>query len=74
VGSFWYFLLMPVGLYGLQGDSPRTIAFALGLWFAQTAQQTAFGVWGWWSEGRASARERRQDRLASGIASPDLRG
>jgi uncharacterized membrane protein YbhN (UPF0104 family) len=53
VGSFWYFLLLPAGLYAVKPDSPRTIAFALALWFAQTVQVTLFGLWGWWAEGRA---------------------
>ncbi len=56
MGIFWNFLLLPAGLYGVNEDAPRTIAFALGLWLAQTAQVTAFGAWGWWSDGRARRR------------------
>jgi hypothetical protein len=56
VGSFWYFLLLPAALYGIKPDSPRTIAFALALWLAQTVQVSLFGVWGMVAE----ARVRRQ--------------
>lgn len=56
VGSFWYFLLIPAGLYGISDSAPRTIAFGLGLWFAQTVQVAAFGVWGWVADGRRQIR------------------
>lgn len=57
VGSFWYFLLLPASLYGIKPDSPRTIAFALALWLAQTVQVTLFGLWGWWADNRARATQ-----------------
>ena len=57
VGSFWYFLLLPASLYGIKPDAPRTIAFALALWLAQTVQVTLFGLWGWWADNRARAAE-----------------
>jgi len=45
VGSFWYFLCLPVGLYGLSDAAPRVIAFGLAVWLMQLVQQTLFGVW-----------------------------
>jgi len=56
MGIFWSFLLLPAGLYAVDPDAPRTIAFALGLWLAQTGQATLFGMWGLWSDGRARRR------------------
>ncbi len=56
-GSFWTFLLLPAGLYGVDDQSPRTVAFALGLWFAQTLQVAVFGIWGSWADARAMARQ-----------------
>ncbi len=45
VGSFWYFLLLPVALYGLGNSSAQTIAFGLAVWLCQLVQQTTFGLW-----------------------------
>ncbi len=45
VGSFWYFLLVPLGLYGISTGSTQAIAFGLTVWFFQLVQQTAFGLW-----------------------------
>jgi len=45
VGSFWYFLLLPVLLYGVTHESTQAMAFGLAVWFMQLAQQTAFGAW-----------------------------
>jgi uncharacterized protein (TIRG00374 family) len=45
VGSFWYFLCLPVGLYGISDAAPRVIAFGLAVWLMQLTQQTLFGVW-----------------------------
>ncbi len=45
VGSFWYFLCLPVGLYGFSDAAPRVIAFGLAVWLMQLTQQTLFGVW-----------------------------
>lgn len=56
VGSFWYFLLLPAGLYGVNPDAPRTIAFALALWLMQTVQVTVFAAWGWWADARAQRK------------------
>ncbi len=56
VGSFWYFLLLPVGLWGVRIDTPTAIAFGLGVWLMQTLQIVTFGVWGSWADGRAHRR------------------
>lgn len=53
VGSFWYFMLLPAGLYGIDAASSHAIGLALGLWFILTLQVTAFGLWGLWMEARA---------------------
>lgn len=45
VGSFWYFLLLPVPLYGVSAASPQAIAFGLSVWLGQLVQQSAFGLW-----------------------------
>ncbi len=60
VGSFWYFLLLPAGLYGIAPQAPRTIAFALALWLVQTVQTTVFGGWGLWADSRA-----RRDQIGA---------
>lgn len=64
-GSFWTFLLLPAGLYGVDDQSPRTIAFALGLWLAQTVQVAVFGIWGSWADTRAFSRQAQLDARAS---------
>lgn len=53
VGSFWYFLLLPAGLWGIRSDTPSAAAFGLGVWLMQTLQVTAFGLWGSWADARA---------------------
>ena len=53
VGSFWYFMLLPTGLYGIDSGQSHVIGLALGLWFLLTIQVTAFGLWGLWMEARA---------------------
>lgn len=45
VGSFWYFLLLPILLYGVSHESTQAIAFGLAVWLMQLIQQTAFGAW-----------------------------
>lgn len=45
VGSFWYFLLLPVLLYGVGHSSTQATAFGLMVWLMQLLQQTAFGAW-----------------------------
>ena len=47
VGSFWYFLLLPLPLYGI-GSGPenvQAVAFGVMVWLLQCVQQTAFGAW-----------------------------
>lgn len=45
VGSFWYFLCLPVSLYGISDSAPRVIAFGLAVWLMQLLQQSLFGLW-----------------------------
>ncbi len=45
VGSFWYFLLLPLPLYGVSSASTQAIACGLMVWLLQLVQQTAFGAW-----------------------------
>lgn len=57
VGSFWYFLLLPAALFGIDPGSPRAVAFALALWALQLVQVTLFGLWGMAARGRALAAQ-----------------
>ena len=45
VGSFWYFLLLPLPLYGVGADNLQAIAFGLTVWLIQLIQQGLFGAW-----------------------------
>lgn len=45
VGSFWYFLLLPLPLYGVAAGNTQAIAFGIMVWWLQLAQQGAFGAW-----------------------------
>jgi uncharacterized protein (TIRG00374 family) len=45
VGSFWYFLLLPLPLYGSSADGNQAIAFGLAVWLLQLIQQGGFGAW-----------------------------
>lgn len=45
VGSFWYFLLLPLPLYGVASGSTQAIACGLMVWLLQLVQQTVFGLW-----------------------------
>jgi len=45
VGSFWYFLLLPLPLYSVSAGSTQAIAFGIMVWWLQVIQQGAFGVW-----------------------------
>ncbi|MCO4761770.1 MAG: flippase-like domain-containing protein [Myxococcales bacterium] len=64
VGSFWYFMLLPAGLYGIDADSPRAIGFGLGVWFVQTLQVCLFGLWGLWARARAQSRDQHTQQEA----------
>lgn len=43
VGSFWYFLLKPLELYGVLPGNPAGLAFALSVWTFQLLQLLVFG-------------------------------
>ncbi len=46
VGSFWYFLLMPLALYGLgAGANLQATGAALGIWLMQLTQLFLFAGW-----------------------------
>jgi hypothetical protein len=45
VGSFWFFLLKPLELYGLGAGNVQAIVYALGVWAIQTAQLLVFAGW-----------------------------
>lgn len=64
-GSFWTFLLLPAGLYGVDDHAPRSIAFGLALWLVQTLQVALFGLWGSWADARVVAQ-----RAAGGPSTP----
>ncbi len=53
VGSFWYFLCLPVSLYGLSDHAPQVIAFGLSVWLMQLFQQSLFGLY-YIARGKAS--------------------
>jgi hypothetical protein len=44
-GTFWYFLLLPAGLYGLDPAGPQLAALGLVTWLMQLLQQSLFGLW-----------------------------
>lgn len=43
IGSFWYFLLKPMELYGIEQGNPAGLAFALTVWSLQLLQLLVFG-------------------------------
>ncbi len=45
VGTFWYFLLLPISLYGVSPASGQATALGLVVWLMQLVQQSAFGLW-----------------------------
>ncbi len=45
VGSFWYFLLMPLALYGLHSDNLQATVCALAIWTMQLLQQVLFAAY-----------------------------
>jgi hypothetical protein len=45
VGSFWYFLLKPIELYGVLPGNPAALAYALTVWTLQLLQLLLFGGW-----------------------------
>ncbi len=44
VGSFWYFLLLPVALYGAPETAGTPLAFALAVWAVMLLQYTLFAA------------------------------
>lgn len=45
IGSFWYFLLKPMELYGIEAGNPAGLAYALTVWTLQLLQLLIFGGW-----------------------------
>ena len=45
VGTFWYFLLLPLQVYGISGNGVQAMVFALFVWLSQMGQMTLFGVY-----------------------------
>jgi len=45
IGSFWYFLLKPMELYGIAAGNAAGLAFALTVWTLQLVQLLVFGGW-----------------------------
>ncbi len=45
VGTFWFFLLLPMTVYGVTDQSVQAVVFALFVWFIQMAQMTIFGIY-----------------------------
>lgn len=43
VGSFWFFILKPLALYGIAFTSPVAVMFALSVWSLQLLQLIVFG-------------------------------
>jgi uncharacterized protein (TIRG00374 family) len=43
IGSFWYFLLKPMELYGIEAGNPAALSFALTVWSLQLLQLLVFG-------------------------------
>ena len=56
VGSFWFFLLKPLELYGLGGAHIPAIAAALGIWAMQLLQLLIFGCY-FLLRGKVSAKD-----------------
>jgi len=44
-GTFWYFLLLPLPLYGIDMAGPQVAALGLTVWLMQLLQQSLFGLW-----------------------------
>lgn len=55
VGSFWYFMLLPVGLWGVDAESTAAVGLGLIVWLLQTLQVCLFGLWGLWARRDRSA-------------------
>jgi len=66
VGVFWYFLLMPLTLYGVTAGHPEAIAFGLLAWLGQLVQQTLFGLYFLIQPGTPAGASARITDIASG--------
>jgi len=79
VGVFWYFLLMPLLVFGVDGqENTAALVFGLMAWLGQLLQQGGFGLW---YQARArrfprgnalpnQSKERSNQEIASHIADP----
>lgn len=56
VGSFWYFLLKPLEIYGVSPDNCSALVFALSVWLMQLFQLLLFGGY-YIASGKVSARK-----------------
>ncbi len=45
VGTYWFFLLLPVSLWGLDRTAPAVVAYGLTNYLCQLLQQTLFGLY-----------------------------
>ncbi len=43
IGSFWYFLVMPLGAYGISPSEPKVVMYSLAVWTIQLIQLSLFG-------------------------------
>ncbi|NUN14585.1 MAG: flippase-like domain-containing protein, partial [Myxococcales bacterium] len=45
VGTFWYFLLLPLAVYGIPSDVPQVMIYGLAVYLMQLVQQSLFGIY-----------------------------
>ncbi len=45
IGSFWYFLVLPLPLYGIANNDPKVIVYSLSVWLIQLIQLSLFGLY-----------------------------
>lgn len=56
VGTFWYFLLLPLELYGIGPSVMQATVFGLAVYLMQLSQQSLFGLW-FLASGKVTAHE-----------------
>jgi uncharacterized protein (TIRG00374 family) len=56
VGTFWYFLLLPLELYGVGASAVQATVYGLAVYMMQLLQQGLFGAW-FLAVGKVSAHE-----------------
>lgn len=56
VGTFWYFLLLPLELYGIGPGIAQATVYGLVVYVMQLAQQSLFGLW-FLASGKVSAHD-----------------